>query len=207
MLKVWGRPNSVNVQKVLWCIAEIGIEFERRDAGLEFGINDQDWFLRLNPNGKVPLLQDDDFALWESNSIVRYLCAKYDLGGLCPVSVARRADAERWMDWALSSLARSQAIAFWNLIRTPAAERNMDEVAKAVLETNAAFSILDQHLATRDYVAGTGLTMGDIPVGAIAHRWFSLEGIERLAWPNLTRWYQRLARRSAFQQHVMLPLS
>lgn len=207
MLKVWGRSNSVNVQKVVWCLAEIGIEFERRDAGREFGINDQDWFLRLNPNGKVPLLQDGDFALWESNTIVRYLSAKYDFGGLCPSSVEQRADAERWMDWALSSLSRSHAIAFWNLIRTPAAERNMGAVAKAVAQTNAAFSILDQHLATRDYVIGTELTMGDIPIGAIANRWFSLEGIERLQWPHLRRWYQHLTARSAFQQHVMLPLS
>jgi glutathione S-transferase len=124
VLKIWGRKNSVNVQKVLWCAAELDLDYERIDAGLEFGLNNEEWFLALNPNGRVPLIQDGDFTLWESNSIVRYLCATHDLGGLYPKSPRQRAAAERWMDWQLSTLAGPTSIAFRNLVRTPPGKRD-----------------------------------------------------------------------------------
>lgn len=207
MLKIWGRDNSVNVQKVMWCIAELELEFERIDTGLQFGGNDEAWFLTLNPNGKVPLIDDDGFTLWESNSIVRYLCAKYDSGQLYPQPAADRANAEKWMDWQLSMLARPHAIAFWNLVRLPEAERDMRAVARAVEATNRALSILDRHLSEQRFVAGEAFTMGDIPVGAITHRWLALQGIDRPDWPALRRWFDSLAEREAYRQHVMLPLS
>jgi glutathione S-transferase len=206
-IRVWGRTNSVNVQKVLWCLAELGLTFEQIDAGLEFGQNNEEWFLAMNPNGKVPLLEHGEFTLWESNSIVRYLCAAYDHGGLYPAPPARRALAECWMDWQLSTIARPHAIAFWNLVRMPESARNMRAVECAVDETNAALAILDAHLRANDYVAGQAFTMGDIPVGAVVHRWLALEGIERPAWPALGRWFERLTARAAFRDHVMLPLS
>jgi glutathione S-transferase len=207
MLKIWGRKNSVNVQKVLWCAAELGLAFERIDAGLQFGGNDQDWFLALNPNGRVPLIQDGDYTLWESNSIVRYLCAKHDYGGLYPESPERRGDAERWMDWQLSMIARPSSIAFWNLVRKPAADRDMPAVARAVEETNAALTLLDRHLGPRRYVGGGTFSMGDMPVGALTQRWLALEGIERPDWPELRRWHRELCERPAFREHVMQPLS
>lgn len=207
MLKIWGRRNSVNVQKVLWCAAELDLPFERVDAGLQFGGNNEDWFLALNPNGRVPLIQDGDFTLWESNSIVRYLCAKHAYGVLYPESPQRRGDAERWMDWQLSTIARPSSIAFWNLVRTPLAERDMLAVGRAVAQTNAAMTLLDRHLRARRFVAGDAFSMGDIPVGALTHRWLALDGIERPGWPNLRRWHDELSGRPGFREHVMLPLS
>jgi glutathione S-transferase len=207
MLEVWGRTNSVNVQKVLWCLAELGLEHVLTQAGLSHGINNEDWYLALNPNGKVPMLRDGALTLWESNTIVRYLSAKHGLGTLCPNDAGARADVERWMDWQLSTLARSPSIAFWNLVRTPAHERNMAAVERAVANTNAALDLLDRHLERRDYVGGAAFTMGDIPVGAITHRWLALEGIARPAWPALRAWFDRLAARPAYARHVMLPLS
>ncbi len=133
MLKIWGRTNSVNVQKVLWCLAELDVPYERVDAGLAYGKNDEPWYLALNPNGRVPLLQDGDFSLWESNTIVRYLASKHGLGRLCPKPLETRAHAERWMDWQLSVLVNPVSIVFWNLIRTPATgpdrrgDREVDE--------------------------------------------------------------------------------
>jgi glutathione S-transferase len=120
MLKIWGRTNSVNVQKVLWCLTELDVPYERVDAGLAYGKNHEPWYLALNPNGRVPLLQDGDFSLWESNTIVRYLALKHGLGRLCPKPLETRAHAERWMDWQLSVLVNPVSIVFWNLIRTPA---------------------------------------------------------------------------------------
>ncbi|HLF10419.1 MAG TPA: glutathione S-transferase N-terminal domain-containing protein, partial [Gammaproteobacteria bacterium] len=162
MLTIWGRTNSVNVQKVMWCIAELGIPCARIDAGLTHGKNHEEWFLQLNPNGRVPLLQDGEFSLWESNSIVRYLSAKYDRGRLYPQSLEIRAHAEQWMDWQLSTLVRPVSIVFWNLIRLPESERDAEAVAKAAAEAQSALALLDRHLAAQRFVAGDHFSMGDI---------------------------------------------
>lgn len=207
MLTIFGRTNSVNVQKVMWCIGELGLPCERIDAGLEHGKNKEPWYLELNPNGRVPLLQDGDYNLWESNSIVRYLCAKHDGGGLYPASPERRGHAERWMDWQLSTLVVPVSIVFWNLIRKPPAERDAQAIAAAAHDAQAALVLLDRHLTSNSYVAGEQFTMGDIPVGATAHRWLELPGIQRRTLPALAAWRARLAERPAFRAHVMLPLS
>ena len=207
MLKIWGRTNSVNVQKVLWCLAELDVPYERVDAGLAYGRNNEPWYLALNPNGRVPLLQDGDFSLWESNTIVRYLAAKHGLGTLCPKSLDTRAHAERWMDWQLSVLVQPVSIVFWNLIRTPATGSDHAAVAKATAEANHAAAILDGHLAKHDFVAGPRFTMGDIPVGATVHRWLALPGVQRPPLPALKAWHARLGERLGFRSHVMLPLS
>lgn len=207
MLTIWGRTNSVNVQKVLWCLAELGVRYERIDAGLVHGKNTEAWFLALNPNGRVPLLQDGGFSLWESNSIVRYLSAKHGLGTLCPESLETRAHAERWMDWQLSVLIRPVSIVFWNLIRTLPAERDAQEIASGTQEANRTIDLLDRHLAANEFVAGRKFSMGDIPVGATVYRWLALPGVERPAWAALRAWQARLEERPGFRAHVMLPLS
>jgi glutathione S-transferase len=207
MLKIWGRTNSVNVQKVLWCLAEIDVPYERVDAGLKHGKNKEPWFLALNPNGRVPLLQDGDFSLWESNTIVRYLAAKHGLGTLCPKSLETRAHAERWMDWQLSVLVHPVSIVFWNLIRTPATGPDRAAIAAATEEANRAVTLLDRHLAKQDFVAGPRFSMGDIPVGATVHRWLALPGFERPRLRALEAWHGRLSERRGFHTHVMLPLS
>jgi glutathione S-transferase len=207
VLEIWGRTNSVNVQKVLWCLAELGVPYERTDAGLAHGRNNEAWFLALNPNGRVPLLKDGDFSLWESNSIVRYLAAKHGSGRLCPASLETRAHAERWMDWQLSVLIRPVSIVFWNLIRTPAAGPDLEAVAAAAEEANRAAALIDGHLARSDFVAGASFSMGDIPVGATLYRWLAIPGVERPDLPHLRAWQERLGARPGFRAHVMLPLS
>ncbi len=207
MLTIWGRTNSVNVQKVLWCLAELDVPHERIDAGLSFGKNDEPWYLALNPNGRVPLLQDGGFSLWESNTIVRYLAAKHGYDRLYPGSPETRALADRWMDWQLSTLIRPVTIVFQGLVRTPPEKRNLDAIARGVDEANRAIELLDTHLASQPYVAGETFTMGDIPVGAVVHRWLELPGIERPPFPAVRAWRSRLAERNAFRTHVMLPLS
>ena len=207
MIEIWGRTNSVNVQKVLWCLDEIGLPYERIDAGLQFGKNNEPWYLALNPNGRIPLLQDGEFSLWESNTIVRYLSSKYDPGGLYAESPETRALAERWMDWQLSTLLAPVSTVFWTLIRTPAAERDMSAVTRATAEANRVTAMLDRELARQPYVAGERFSMGDIPVGAVIYRWLAIPGIERPELPALKGWQERLAARPAFRRHVMLPLS
>jgi glutathione S-transferase len=207
MLTIWGRTNSVNVQKVLWCLAELELPYRRIDAGLEHGKNTEPWYLALNPNGRVPLLQDDSLTLWESNTIVRYLASKHGQGTLWPVAPEDRALAERWMDWQLSTLIQPVSTVFQNLYRRPAAERDTAAIERATRQANAALTILDAQLAAQPYVAGERFTMGDIPVGAVAHRWLEIEGIERPPFEALRAWRTRLAARPGFRAHVMLPLS
>jgi glutathione S-transferase len=206
MLRIWGRNNSINVQKVMWCVGELGLVHERIDAGREFGRNKEDWFLKMNPNGLVPVIDDRGFVLWESNAIVRYLAETYDHGGRCPSDSKQRAQAGQWMDWATTILGAPMTAAFWQLIRTPEAERDMAAVAKTAETLAGAYTVLNRHLDSRLYMLGDRLTMADIPVGAFVHRWYALD-VPHPDLPSLRAWYQRLTEREAFQTHVMLPLT
>ena len=207
MLTIYGRTNSVNVQKVLWCLEELAVPYTRIDAGLEHGKNTEPWYLKLNPNGKVPLLTDGSFTLWESNTIVRFLASKHGVGSLCPAALETRALAERWMDWQLSTLVYPVSIVFQNLIRRPAGERDAAATARRTPEANRAMLLLDEHLKVTRYVAGDVFTMGDIPVGATAHRWLEIPGVDRPELTAVRAWRARLAERPGFRKHVQLPLS
>ena len=206
MLRIWGRSNSINVQKVLWCCEELDIRYQRIDVGGPFGGNKEPEYLRLNPNGLVPTISDGGFVLWESNVIVRYLTAKHGMGTLCPEDLAERADADRWMDWQMGTLWANLRPAFVGLIRTPPEKRDHAYIAAALRKTAENLAILDAHLAARDYVTGPAFTMADIPLGATAYRWFRLD-IERPPLPNLEAWYERLCARAPYKATVMVPLS
>ncbi|MGI9049868.1 MAG: glutathione S-transferase family protein [Rubrobacteraceae bacterium] len=206
MLEIWGRNNSVNVQKVTWCCAEMGVPFQRHDVGGPFGGNREPEYLALNPNGLIPTISDDGFVLWESNAIVRYLAAKHGAGTLCPEDPATRAEADKWMDWQLGTLWSSFRPVFLGLVRTPPEERDYAAIEAARLQTAEALSILDAHLSDREYVAGPSLTMADIPLGTTFYRWMVLD-IERPPLPNLEAWYGRLCERTTYSENVMLPLS
>lgn len=205
-MKVWGRRNSINVQKVLWCCAELDVPFDRVDVGGPFGGNRDPDYLRLNPNGLVPTVSDEGFVLWEANVIVRYLAAKHGAGSLYPEDLTVRADADRWMDWQMGTLWAYMRPVFIGLVRTPPEERDLVSIEAARKKTVETWGILDAHLADRDYVAGSSFTMGDIPLGATAYRWLQL-GVEGPSLPNVRTWHERLCERPAFREHVMLPLS
>ncbi len=206
MLKLWGRINSINVQKVLWALDELGVAHQRTDAGMEHGVVNEPHYRRMNPNGRVPTIDDEGFVLWESNAIVRYLAAKHGAGTLCPDDPQTRADADRWMDWTTSTVAPALTPVFWGLIRTPPEKRNLALIESEAEKTGQAFRALEQSLEGRDHVAGTGFTMGDIPLGAFVHRWYALE-VKRPVLPRVEAYYRRLQQRPAYCRHVMLPLS
>jgi glutathione S-transferase len=206
MLKLWGRINSINVQKVLWALGELKLPCERIDAGMQFGVVNEPFYRKMNPNGRVPTIEDDGFVLWESNAIVRYLAAKHGDGSLWPNDLRQRADADRWMDWATTTVAPAITPVFWGLIRTPPEKRNMAVIEADADKTAQAFEVLEQGLDGRDYVAGKLFTMGDIPLGTFVYRWYALE-VKRPALKNVEAYYQRLQQRPAYKQHVMTPLS
>jgi glutathione S-transferase len=206
MLLLWGNADSVNVQKIMWCCEELGLAYQRIDAGRHFGVVNTPEFRQINPNGLVPTIDDDGFVLWESNAILRYLAAKHAAGTLWPTDVRERARADRWMDWANSTLWPTMVPLFRAFMRTPEAQRNAAAIEADRLETVEVLRVLDAQLAATAFVGGDTFTMGDIAVGCAAWRWMALP-IERPALPNLQRWFDSLAARSAYRRVVMLPLT
>ena len=206
MLRIWGRNNSINVQKVMWAVGELGLAHERIDVGGAFGGLDTPEYRALNPNRRVPTVDDDGTVIWESNACVRYLAARYGAGELWAVDPAERARADRWMDWQGCTLHSDMFIVFWGLIRTPQEQRDLAAIEAATERLGGLWRILDEHLAERDFVAGERFTMGDIPVGAACYRYLELP-IERPRLPSLAAWYGRLQERAPFREHVMIPLS
>jgi glutathione S-transferase len=202
MLKIWGRVNSINVQKVMWTVAELRIPHERVDAGMQFGVVNTPEYRRLNPNGRVPTIEYDGFVLWESNVIVRYLHAKHGPRR----TLEQGYGAEKWMDWTTSTVAAPITTIFWQLIRTPPEKRDGTAVEAALKQAGDIFKIADDNLASQPYMAGAELTMGDIPFGCFVNRWYQLP-IARPAHANLSRYYERLKSRPGYRQHVMIPLS
>ena len=202
MLKIWGRSTSVNVQKAMWAIGELGLAHERIDVGGAFGKNNESAYLAMNPNGLVPTLEEDGFLLWESNSIVRYLAAKYGPGRLEPSDLHARARASSWMDWQLTVAAPAITPVFWGLIRTAPEKRDPAAIEAGKVKTAAAMKILNAQLAKTAYIAGDALSMGDIPVALMAYRYRRLVP-DRPAFDHLERWFTGIEQRPAFKEHVL----
>ena len=203
---IWGRTNSINVHKVLWCCEELAVDYDRIDAGGAFGVVNTPDYRKLNPNGLVPTLVDGTFVLWESNAIVRYLAATHGPGGLWPNDPRRRADADRWMDWHITTFGPAFQALFLGLVRTPPEQRNAQTIENSRLKTAEVLQLVDAHLATHPFLAGDTFTMGDIPLGCGVWRWMTLP-IERPEYPNLDRWFATLKARPAYQKIVMHPLT
>jgi glutathione S-transferase len=208
MLKIWGRNNSINVQKVMWAIGELGLAHERIDLAGAFGGNKEPAYLAKNPNGLVPTLEEDDgFILWESNAIVRYLAAKHGAGTLEPADLKARARANQWMDWQASVAAPAIFDLFWGMIRTPPEQRDAARIAASKEKSADAMGILDAQLAKTAFIASDSFSMGDIPVGLFAYRFRRLAP-EHAPLPHVERWYAAIAERPAFRQHILdVPLT
>ncbi len=214
MLQIWGRITSINVRKVVWCAQEIGLAFRRDDAGGTFGVVQTPAYRALNPNALVPTIEDVDasgarFVLWESNVVVRYLCARHSSGRFYPEALHERFDAERWMDWQQTTLNPAGREAFIQWVRTPAERRDEAAAKRSAQATETRFAMLDAHLATRAFMCGDSFTMADIPIGCELHRWFGLpvDRYTRPAWPNLERYFAALRDRLAARGVLDLPVA
>jgi glutathione S-transferase len=207
-LKIWGRANSVNVQKVLWCLAELDLAYQRIDAGMAFGRNNEPDYLAMNPNGRVPTLVDGDLVLWESNSIMRYLALAYaPASPIYPAAPKQRAGVDRWLDWTLSTIQPVDRPVFWALVRTPVEQRDMLAIQKDVDAEAVQWRILDAQLSTRRFVGGDDFTIADIALGAYARRWLGVEGVTKPRLAHLDRWFAELGNRPGFKQFVAPPMS
>lgn len=207
MIKILGRVTSSNVQKVLWCASELNIEYiHEPEYGGQFGRVGEPEYRALNPNGLVPTLIHDDFVLWESHSIIRYLGAVFGAGTLSPSDARVRAASEKWMDWSLSALERAYIPAFFELIRKNAEQRSLLVVDKAVKAATPLMGILNDALDKGPFLGGDQLTIGDIVLAPTIHRWYNLD-IDRPDTPNVRAWYEAALKRPAFATHVAIELA
>jgi len=217
MLTIWGRPTSARTQKVLWALAETGIEFEMIlasgtmgpngsvDKGNEpYGVVDTPEYRAMNPNGTVPTIKDGDFTLWESNSVIQYLAMKYAPEPLFGDDLETFASASRWMDWEGNMFLPHQHTLVMHLVRLPPEERDPAQVEGARQALLRPLKIIDSQLAKTSFISGERFTMGDIPIGIRVHRWFLFD-LETPDFPNLSRWYEVIRQRPGFLQHIADP--
>ena len=212
MIRLWGRKSSINVQKVLWCLAELGMQegkdFERIDAGLHFGVNRTPEVLKLNPNGLVPTMEDGDIVLWESNTIMRYLVRQYDKQGRFPNDIGSQYGSEKWLDWQVGTLWPALRAPFLGLTRVPENERKYDAIKKGYQDTNNLLELLDTTLANQDYCSGKQFHIGDIALGLCVARWILVDETfpektgGRIKLKNIDAWLRRLETETLFNKIV-----
>jgi len=204
MLKIWGRSSSSNVQKVLWCCAELGIEFERVDVGGSFGGNRDPEYLSLNPNGLVPTVKDGELIMWESNTICRYLATTRGGERLYPQDPAERTHVERWMDWQLAVVGPPMGQLLMGLVRTAPEARDAGAIEAGRRRALTAWMIVEDELKDRAFLAGEYLSLAEIVLGTQIYRWFTF-AIERPELPKLRAWYERMRERPGFKTHIEVP--
>lgn len=202
MIELWGRKSAYNVQKALWILAELQLEYRHYDVGNTPGDLETAEFSALNPHQRVPVLRDNDSIVWESNSIVRYLAAQYSAGTLWAEDALERSRAERWMDWELAKLQPDFIDLFWGYYRTPSESRNPVTIKAAQQSCAQHFQQLDRHLEYQPYLGGETFSMGDIPCGVCLYRYFEM-GLAVAKPRFVMQWYQRLAQRGAFKNTIM----
>ncbi|MGS4883310.1 glutathione S-transferase family protein [Roseibium sp. MB-4] len=205
MLKVWGRKTSSNVQALIWCIGELGVEYDRADIGHRFGGTDTEDFKRLNPNQTIPVLQDAvGPPIWETGAIMRYLADKYGPDSFWPKPPQERARVDMWAEWSKINIAMAfTAPVFWRVVRTPPDAQDWNQIRKAIAALETKLAIAELQLTNHAYLAGPDFTLADIQFGHILYRYFDIN-IDRADLPRLHRYYHRLTERSAFREHVMV---
>jgi glutathione S-transferase len=199
MLRILGKAASINVRKVLWTCAELGIDFDREDWGAGFQSTAQEKFVALNPNAMVPVIVDGAFVLWESNTICRYLCNKAGDTQLLPTDPQARARVEQWMDWQATELNNSWRYAFMALVRGSPAHVDQQQIQASVTNWNHHIGILDRHLECGGhYAAGDAFSLADVVLGLSVNRWM-LAPIKRPPYPAIVDYYERLSERPGFR--------
>ena len=204
-LIVWGRRSSSNVQKVLWLCEELKLDYENKEIGGKFGGLSDSNFLEMNPNGKIPVISDDGFLLFESHTIMRYLSEKHD-SQIIPKDIKYKYICDQWLEWTHSTLSIPMINILIEIIRTPENKRNKENINNNLFKANEYWSILDKHLSNNKWIAGTNFSLADISAGVWAWRRDKLP-IEFRKFEFLDKWYEQLKEKKEYNQIVMQPLS
>jgi glutathione S-transferase len=205
MLSVWGRRRSSNVQALMWCIGELGLPYERHDAGHHYGGTDTLAFLAMNPNGTVPVLCDDGSEpLWETAAILRYLSGRYGTAPFWPTEGIARAKIDKWTEWSKINVALNfTGPIFWRVIRTAPDDQDSLAISQAIATLDRFLDIAEARLSSTTFLAGHDFTLADIQFGHVLFRYFDIP-ITRRGRPALRRYYDTLTERHAFREHVMV---
>ncbi|MFM0738461.1 glutathione S-transferase [Paraburkholderia xenovorans] len=202
MLHILGKITSINVRKVLWTCAELGLPFEQQDWGSGFRSTDVPEFLALNPNAMVPVIRDGDFVLWESNSIIRYLAGRYDdTERLYPRDPVARAKCDQWIDWQASELNRSWSYAFLALVRQSPAHQDPQAIAQSAANWSRHMAMIERQLdKTGGFIADRDFSLADIPIALSINRWLETP-FEHEDFPAVAAYMERLAAREGYRQY------
>jgi glutathione S-transferase len=205
MLTVWGRKTSSNVQALMWCIGELELPFRRHDIGHKYGGRDTPEFLAMNPNGTVPVLQDEDGEpLWESGAILRYLGSRYGGAPFWPQDLQTRTRVDKWAEWSKINIAMNfTAPIFWRVVRTAPEDRDEAAIGEAIGFLGNKLDIAEHQVSCHAFLVGDEFTLADIQFGHVLYRYFDI-AIDRPDHSALRRYYDRLTTRPAFRQHVMV---
>lgn len=205
MLTIWGRKTSSNVQALMWCVGELGLDYERHDVGHRFGGLDTPDFANLNPNRTIPVIRDGpNPPLWETGAILRYLADRYGPDIFWPKDPVQRAEVDKWTEWAKINIAMAFTVpVFWQVVRTAKSKQDEKSINSAVKTLERKLEIADTQLAGRAFIAGADLTLADIQLGHILYRYYDID-IPRASLPHLQRYFDRLSQRPAYQEHVMI---
>ena len=208
MLTVYGRATSSNVQLVMWGAAELGLDAERLDYGHVFGGTDTAEYRAMNPRGLVPVLRDGELVMWESCAILRYLAARYgDGGAFWPADPVARARVDMWAEFGKNEMAQAFTVPiFWSRVRTAAKDRDEAALTAAIARFEGLLDVVEGQLEGRTYVTGDTISAADITIGHLLYRWFDID-IPRRPRPTVEAYYQRLAERPAYREHVMVDYS
>ena len=217
MIRIWGRPNSICTQRVLWACMEADRDFELTLAsatmgpdghvsrgGQPFGLVDTDAYRAMNPNGTVPTFEDDGTVLWDSVAIVAYVASTYAPERLYGADNAVFGQALQWMCWTNEHLEPLLHTLVMEAVRLTPEKRDPEALERARQHVIAKLGVLDRHLARQSYLAGDAFSMGDIPAGATVYRWLLFD-LDRPVLDNLEDWQKRLQDREAFQRHIEPP--
>lgn len=192
-------PNSRKVRAVAY---ELGVPLEFVHVDLVHGAQKTPEFLALNPNGRVPVLRDDDFTLWESTAILRYLAAKSDRPhALVPEDLRARADVDRWLAWQCQHLSPATSkVAFERIVKklVGAGEPDQEVIRAGIAEVDALTAVLDGWLADRSYVAGA-LSIADFALAA-HYSIAAMCGIDLTRHARVNAWLGRILARDSMRR-------
>jgi glutathione S-transferase len=205
MLKVWGKARGFCVKKVLWCLDELGMEFERSDTGYQRQLPDCAGSMQMNDNDRAPMLQDGEVTLSGSNAIMRYLALQRGDEGLYPLQPKEHGEVNRWLDWSMCAMWPDIATVYMQWIRTRAADRDHRRLAAASRNLERNWAIVDEYLGKKGFIASDRFTIADIALGVFAEAWVSIELEGKPALRNFNDWYDRMEKRSGFRTYVALP--
>ena len=200
MLTVYGRKSSANVQKVHWICKEGNLEFKQIDVGGKYGGHTSTEFKKMNPNSTIPVLKDDSFVIYESNSIMNYISNRYNI--LKEDNDEKSALNNQWIDWASLVFGLQCATYTAHNMLLPIEQRDPNIASETKKKIVSSFEILDHQLYKNEFINDDKLGLADIPIGCWIHRCIILN-LDFSQFKSLERWYKKLKENYGYKDAVI----